>query len=248
MLIETERSFPAVIRACVEREWQAAGMTVDAPGYTDAHNAVLKRHGSFNDDYDIAWTLLCIAARRSSTMGPMLSCAMPDADELADIVASCGADSVEWTRALFAPRFDRASTRARCIDLYFGAGGERGLCSLETPLVHRHWRDMPRDSYVFTGRDRREWRAAQAALGWEDMPDERVITSDTGMCKPKPDAIAHICERFGKSRPIMFGDTESDRLAAAAHPSCAFAAIGPLLAGMANSYATVDDALREIFA
>ena len=64
VLIEAGRSFPEMIRMTVESEWESAGFSADAPGYSERHNKVLKRHGSFNDDYDIVWVLLNISASK----------------------------------------------------------------------------------------------------------------------------------------------------------------------------------------
>ena len=66
VLLRSNETFREIIRLIVEGEWRASGLDADAPGYSLALNAVFKDHGSFNDDYDIAWTLLNIAAASAS--------------------------------------------------------------------------------------------------------------------------------------------------------------------------------------
>lgn len=63
VLLDVTGSFPEVIRQAVSTGWERfCGGASDVPGYNAGHERVLKRHGAFNDDYDIAWTLLSMAA------------------------------------------------------------------------------------------------------------------------------------------------------------------------------------------
>ncbi len=226
VLIDADASFPEAIRLTVEQEWASAGRVADARGYSPGHNAVLKRHGAFNDDYDIAWLLLNIAAGR----GDRLSQALPAPAELESIVASCGEDGVAWCRSTFAETFPRQAVRAAGAANYFGEGNRTGTYRLETPLLNCRWDRLPLPAYIYTGRDLREWRLAQELLGWRDFPDERVVHADMGMHKPSPEGLRHLCGRFGHTAPLFFGDTQSDRLAQAHFGKGRFVAIGRVLA------------------
>ena len=245
VLIETGESFPLTIRLCVEQEWTRIGGVCDAPGYSDEHNAVLKRHGSFNDDYDIAWVLLNLSVSRLDGT-KKLSRAFPSPDELQEIVTSCDGDCVSWQRARFAELFQRDDVRARCEDLYFGNDGKPGASAMEMPLIDVDWKDLPFPAYIYTGRDLREWRAAQRVLGWPDFPDDRVVHRDSGMLKPSPAGLEYLCDRFGHRAPIFFGDTMSDKKASDAFGMGAFFAIGPLLAGEPYHFDTVRDAILQL--
>ena len=75
VLLDVTRSFPEVIRQAVFGGWEKfCGGISDTPGYNAGHERVLKRHGAFNDDYDIAWTLLSMAAASGEKL---LSKALP---------------------------------------------------------------------------------------------------------------------------------------------------------------------------
>ena len=75
VLLDVARSFPEVIRQAVFGGWEKfCGGISDTPGYNAGHERVLKRHGAFNDDYDIAWTLLSMAAASGEKL---LSKALP---------------------------------------------------------------------------------------------------------------------------------------------------------------------------
>ena len=242
VLMEALESFPEMIRIVVEREWAREGGVCDAPGYSLSHNAVFKRHGAFNDDYDIAWTLLNIAFTR----GARLSLAIPSPGELERLLGGCGADCVSWLRANYEEKFDRDRIIALCESVYFGEDGNEGTWKLEKPKLRASWRDLPLPAYVYTGRNTREWRMAQKALRWEDLPDERVINKDDGVAKPSPEGLARICRRFGHERPLFFGDTASDREAARAFGHGWFAAIGSLLPDEPLRFDETEEALRVL--
>ncbi len=162
VLIETGESFPEAIRLCVEREWARTGGICDTAGYSDAQNVVLKQHGAFNDDYDIAWVLLNLSAARSDRT-KQLSCALPSPDALHKIIATCDGDCVSWLRAHFAETFPRNEVRAICEDFYFGSGEQPGTSAQEVPLIDIDWKDLPLPAYVYTGRDLRA--RSQGVLG-----------------------------------------------------------------------------------
>jgi phosphoglycolate phosphatase-like HAD superfamily hydrolase len=243
VLIDADRSFPEAIRKTVEGEWRKRGFEVDAPGYSERHNSVLKRHGSFNDDYDIVWVLLNIMARG----GGRLSEAMPTPEELEGIIGDFSGDCVKWCLESFHEEFDRGTTREMSIRAYFGDGVERGTYVLETPLLRSHWSALPLPAYVYTGRNGDEWRMAKEILSWEDFPDERIVGYDDGVLKPSPEGIAIICGRFGHERPLFFGDTASDRMSLDAFGRGWFVAIGDILRDVTPRYQSVEDALRELF-
>lgn len=242
VLMDALESFPNMIRAVFEDEWKKSGRICDAPGYTLDHNTVLKRHGAFNDDYDIAWTLLNIAAAR----GDKISEALPPPDRLGEIVSGCGGDCVAWLRGNYEEAFDYAYIVDICARTYFGDETRPGTWQLERPMLREHWSALPLPAYVYTGRNTREWRLAQRILRWEDFPDERIVNKDSGIVKPSPAGLARICERFGHERPIFFGDTASDRGAHSAFGLGWFVAIGELLPEEPLRFSSVGEALREL--
>ncbi|MDL2263842.1 HAD family hydrolase [Synergistaceae bacterium OttesenSCG-928-I11] len=245
VLIETGESFPATIRLCVEHEWTRIGGVCDAPGYSDERNTVLKQHGSFNDDYDIAWVLLNLSAARQDVT-KKLSRALASPSALHEIVATCKGDCVSWLRAHFAETFPRDDVRALCEDFYFGNDEKSGTSAMETPLIDVNWKNLPLPAYIYTGRDLREWRAAQRVLDWLDFPDDRVVHRDSGMLKPSPAGLEYFCDRFGHRAPIFFGDTMSDKKASDAFGKSFFCAIGPLLAEEPCRFDSVRDAILQL--
>jgi phosphoglycolate phosphatase-like HAD superfamily hydrolase len=243
VLIEAGRSFPEMIRMTVESEWERSGLLADAPGYSERHNEVLKRHGSFNDDYDIVWALLNISAAKGEKK---LSKALPSPEELKKIIETCGGDCVKWLTGAFPEKFKRQSVRKHSAAAYFGQDGQNGTYSLETPLLLCHWSSLPLPAYIYTGRNDDEWRLAKEILSWNDFPDERAVTYDSGMLKPSPDGISHICEKFGHDRPVFFGDTASDKIAMDAFGKGWFVAIGEILRDEKPNYSCVEDALEHL--
>jgi hypothetical protein len=206
---------------------------------------VLKRHGSFNDDYDIAWALLNISASRLDGT-KKLSRALPSPSELRDAAANCGGDCAPWVRSNFGERFARDKVRAICGEFYFGSGEKPGACASEISLIDGDWKNLPLPAYIYTGRNLREWRAAQRVLGWQDFPDDRVAHSDLGMLKPSPAGLEYICDRFGHRSPIFFGDTMSDKKASDAFGKGLFFAIGPLLTEEPHNFPSVRDAISQL--
>lgn len=246
VLVAAGESFPEMIRITVEREWARAGFVADAPGYSTERNEVLKRHGAFNDDYDIVWVLLNISAAKGRER---LSEALPAPEELAGIISDCASDAVEWTRRRFAETFERARIREVCSKVYLGDSEERGTCALETSLLSAewaNWRDLPLPAYIYTGRNLREWRLARELLGWSDFPHERVVHSDSGMQKPSASGLSHLCDRFGHTSPLFIGDTASDLQAYLAFGAGWFAAVGGLLPDVALHFSDVNEALNEL--
>ncbi|MDR3254045.1 MAG: HAD family hydrolase [Synergistaceae bacterium] len=248
VLIEADKSFPEMIRAVVEDLWHGAGFVAESPGYSAELNYVFKRHGSFNDDYDIAWSLLNIMAFRSGTNrrgeNGKRSPEFPlSPEELGDIISRCAGDCVEWMRSAFPERFGREHVREMCVRTYFGLEEQKGMYAIETPLLRSHWRSLPLPAYIYTGRNGAEWGLAKEILSWEDFPDERVIGFDSGIRKPSPRGLFSLCDAFGHERPMFFGDTASDRKAWEAFGKGHFVAIGDILRDDKPNFANVEDAL-----
>lgn len=235
-----------MIAIAVETLWASRGGVADCPGYSREFGVVLKRHGSFNDDYDIAWMLLNLAAFRTGGTGS-LAAALPAADELARITAACtDGNCVAWARNAFGETYAREETRGICAAIYIGEDGHAGTYRIERPMLRHCWSTLPLPAYVYTGRNLREWRLAQEILGWRDFPDERVVHLDTGMQKPSPAGLLHLCAAFGHHAPIFFGDTMSDKKAHDAFGKGWFAAIGELLPEERYCCASVDEALFQM--
>jgi phosphoglycolate phosphatase-like HAD superfamily hydrolase len=246
VLIDSSASYPEMVRRAVEAEWKAAGFFADAPGYSSRLNSVFKRHGGFNDDINIAWGLLNIIAPENSGGGTdKLSELTPSPDELEGIIRPCGIDPVRWIRGNFKEKFWLGQVRDTCLGIYFG-DGEAGVYAAEKPMLRASWRDLPLPAYVFTGRSVAEWGLAKGVLSWNDFPDERVVTSDSGILKPSPEGLALICRKFGHRSPIFFGDTASDKMSFEAFGIGRFAAIGKILRGPAPNFDSVGDALLNL--
>jgi phosphoglycolate phosphatase-like HAD superfamily hydrolase len=245
VLLRSNETYREIIRLIVEGEWRKAGRDADAPGYSAELNAVFKDHGSFNDDYDIAWTLLNIA---SSSGAEKLSEALPSPERLAGIIADCGGSPADWLpdRRDVKVKYELSVIHALGQDIFTGDNGRVGLWRLDRSMLGADWRTLPLPAYVYTGRNLREWSFARRTLGWLDFPDERVIHADTGVRKPSPDGLAIICSRFGHRLPLFFGDTRSDKLSFEAFGRGWFAAIGDALPDADARYPDVETALSRL--
>ena len=247
VLIDSSDSFPEMVRRAVEEEWAAAGFLADAPGYSPRLNSVFKLHGGFNDDTHIAWGLLNMIAPENHGAGACkLSGLIPSPDELERMIRTCGLDPVRWLRGNFKETFPLGRVIERCMRIYFGEGQEAGVYAREKPMLRASWRDLPLPAYVFTGRSSSEWDLAKAVLSWDDFPDERAVTSDSGILKPSGDGLALICRRFGHLSPLFFGDTASDKMSFEAFRRGRFAAIGKILRGAEPNFDSVGDALFNL--
>jgi len=239
VLIDVRKSFPEVIRISVLRGWEKfCDGESDAPGYTPAHERVLKRHGAFNDDYDIVWLLLSIAAASGEKK---LSRAFPAADALEDEIRTFSGDMEEWVKKRYGENVPRTEVRSACSALYTGE-----MYKLEKPMLRCHWKKLPLAAAVYTGRDAIEWELAKKTLGWEDFLENLVIHSDSGIKKPSPDGLEILCRRLGAEKPAFFGDTASDMHAQRAFGRGYFVAIGDLLHEAAHIYETPEQALEEL--
>lgn len=239
VLINVEKSFPEVIRLSVLEGWEKFyGGTVNDPGYTKEHERILKRHGAFNDDFDIVWVLLAIAWASGS---PRLSKAFPSPERLArELETLCG-PMISWVRSRYGSEPPRQKIREMCANRYMNE-----LYKLETPMLRCHWSELPLPAAIYTGRNDAEWFLAKSVLGWEDFPDELAINSDSGVLKPSPQGLALLCERLGADRPVFFGDTASDIIASRAFGKGYFVAVGDLLPDAEYIYENTEKALKSL--
>lgn len=246
VLLNVERSFPEVIRLGIETGWERiCGGRSDSEGYTADHERIFKRHGSFNDDYDIAWTMLSLAAS-SGSKSKYLSESLPSPDRLIEELSTFSGNVISWISSVYGTPVPRDAVRKMCADLYFGTEEVPGLYRLEIPMLGYYWKKLPLPVGVYTGRNIAEWDLAKKTLGWQDFPDERIIHSDTGIHKPSPEGLELLSKRLGCSQPVFFGDTGSDMKAHAAFGKGHFVAIGNLLPEAEYIYEDTEGAVREI--
>jgi phosphoglycolate phosphatase-like HAD superfamily hydrolase len=257
VLIDVERSFPQVIRTAVQWGWRAFVQGIpDRTAYREGHQRVLKNHKAFNDDYDIAWTLLCLAAEEAARGGDRrLSRCFPSPEELRErLEALTEDDPVRWVRRTLGERVPREPLRSLCSALYFGdRRGEwglprKGLVRLERPNLSVHFTALPLPVGIYTGRSREELESALETLGWGDFPRELAITPESGAVKPSPKGFERIARVLGCRHPIYFGDARSDRMALEAYGRGTFVAVGPLLEEAPLRFPDLETAIRALFA
>ena len=242
VLLDVSRSFPEVISRSVMTGWERyCGGTVDRRGYDEDIERILKRHGAFNDDYDIAWALLSIAA---SSGEKLLSRALPRGERLLSEISDYKDSVPAWVASKYGSRIPRKEMRELCVSLYGTKGN--GLHLLETPMLKKHWSRLGAPAGIYSGRDTMEWELAKESLGWEDFPDEFAVLADSGVTKPSPEGLEILCRRLGASSPVFFGDTASDMQAAMAFGRGRFAAIGSLLPEAEYIYATTEEAVADV--
>jgi phosphoglycolate phosphatase-like HAD superfamily hydrolase len=243
VLVESRASYQEVIRGIVEREWKKAGLIVDTAGYSSAMNDVMKNHGSFNDDYDIAWALLNIAFASGSEK---LSESLPLPGKMGEMLAPYKGECADWIPELAPIRFDIATVRIWGQELYAGTEDEPGRWISDKPMIEADWRRLPLPAYIYTGRYAAEWRLAQHTLSWLDFPDERVVVIDMGIKKPSARGLEYICRKFGHERPVYFGDTAGDKLSHDEFGRGWFVAIGERIPDARVRFPDVKTALRVI--
>ena len=244
VLLDVSRSFSEVIRRSILDGFvRFCGGEADSEGCTPEHEKIMKRHGAFNDDYDLAWSLLSITAAAG---GKKLSQAFPTPEKLAAELESFSGSVREWTLERYGALIPYKEFRGYCDDLYLGTKDSKGLYMLEKPLLHAKWNELPLPAGLYTGRDLKELACAYESLGWEPLPKENVIHRETGICKPSPEGLEILCKRFGAENPLYVGDTASDFKAFKAFGKGVFAAIGSLLPEAENSFADCDEALEKL--
>jgi phosphoglycolate phosphatase-like HAD superfamily hydrolase len=258
VLIDTRFSYPTVIRTAIQWGWGLMlGNETDCTAFSMDHFRASKRHPGFNDDYDIAWALICVAFSSAARSGDLrLSRAMPSAKAWEAILADFPPSGiVDHIRSRYGDPVGRDVFRSLCEEIYLGENYEgekrktkirRGLWHEEKPLLAHHWSELALPAAIYTGRFLPELALALERLGWQDFPKDRVITPESGICKPSGEGFARLCEKTGTSTPIYFGDTESDRESLRRFGRGTFVAIGGLLLGEEYGYGRVSDALEDL--
>jgi len=245
VLLDVSKSFPEVIRtSIIDAFVRYCNGEVDCVGYTPEHEQLLKLHGAFNDDYDLAWALATITAANGHNK---LSQAFPTVEKLSLELKTFSGDVKSWVTERYGMLIPYAEFRAHCNDLYLGTKEKKGLHLLETPLLNSDWEALPLPAALYTGRDLPELECAFESLQWRNFPQELIIHRETGICKPSPRGLEILCERLGAKNPLYFGDTASDLMAFNAFGKGTFVAIGTLLPNVSLRFANCDDALKNIF-
>ncbi|MDO5563488.1 MAG: HAD family hydrolase [Synergistaceae bacterium] len=246
VLLDVRGSFPEVIRACITKGWEKfCGGAADGNQYTDEHERILKQHGAFNDDYDLAWAMLSMSA---ATGAKKLSEAFPSPGKLVEEIKTFHGTVREWVVSRYGDIVPRGETRELCNELYTGTESHRGLHLLETPMLAANWKDIPLPVGIYSGRDTHEWTMGKESLGWRDFPDDMTILSDSGITKPSPRGLEILCERAGAKAPCFFGDTASDLFAYNAFGKGLFAAIGGLLPDAEYVFPDTNAAVKAMLA
>jgi phosphoglycolate phosphatase-like HAD superfamily hydrolase len=255
VLIDTDNSYFALVGQAIRWAWGLSPQRrTDGEPFLWEHYRIAKRHRALNDDYDIAWALLCLSA---STGERLLSRAFPTPERWKMFLEAFeGSDVIPWVKETFGEGFSRQEVRSLCEELYFGEGklwekrGRRarireasGLWQMEHPLIGRRWQDLPLPVAIYTGRPRAELDLGLELLRWSNLPRERAVTPDDGVRKPSPEGLHRLCSRLKATAPLFFGDTESDREAWKRFGKGSFVAIGPILEGDPLHFRNVEEAL-----
>ncbi len=240
VLVDTDRSFPNVVVTAIQ--WWSRfrlGMEIDAQPFTRALYDITKNHGSFNDDYTIAWTFLSRVAALGKRC--LSECSLSPG-HWRRIISDCKtADPVPWVVETYGKQIPLKDLRDLCDEIYFGEGTlesargrkpsrimMRGLWNLEKPFLNVHWTSLGHPVGIYTGRNRAELSLALSLLGWEDLPAENCVTLDDGVAKPSPEGFRKLEKALGFDEVLYFGDTESDRLAFSGYGKGRFIPIGHL--------------------
>lgn len=244
VLLNVEKSFPEVIRLCILEGWEKfCGGVSDGIGYTKEHERILKRHIAFNDDYDIAWTLLTMSAYKNNLS---LSKSFPSPQELQEELTTFSGTVPDWVLSRYGELVSRLEVREYCNNLYCGTKTREGLYNLETPMLSCHWKELPLPVSIYTGRNLTEFELAKKSLSWQDFPIELVIHYDTGIKKPSPVGLEVLCNKMNSSNPYFFGDTASDMMSQEAFGFGKFIAIGDLLPEAELSFKSTEEALKAL--
>lgn len=244
VLLNVENSFPEVIRLCILEGWeQFCGGITNSAGYTAEHERILKRHGAFNDDYDIAWALLSLSASENSKN---LSESFPSPKKLQEELKTVSGDVKEWVLSRYGNLVSRKKVRQYCSDLYCGTKNKIGLHTLETPMLKCHWSDFPLPVAIYTGRNLLEFELAKKSLNWSDFPMNLVVHADSGITKPSSEGLKLLCEKMKSVNPYFFGDTASDMKSHEALHLGKFVAIGDLLPEAALIFPDTEAALKSL--
>ena len=258
VLIDTDRSFPWVIRTSIQWLWRFyLKRDIDCIAFTWEHFRTIKGFPQFNDDYDIAWFLINAAASRNIKS---LRKSFPHIDEIETILTNFREKDVQlWVKDFYGETVPRKLTRKLCAEIYYGredfkkiSGKEPsfvrcpGFWKRERPYINTHWKDFPVPVGIYTGRYREELDLALKLLRWDDFPSELAITGDSGITKPSPEGLSILCRRMNKKIPIYFGDAESDRKSMENLGFGTFIAIGAVLTDHPRRYDDLQRALSDL--
>jgi len=258
VLIETSLSFPWVIRTTIQYSWKNfLRAEVDGIPFTWEHFRAMKEYPYFNDDYDIAWILLNMAASKKH---PSLANSFPSVDELHRALGNYHGEALEeWIDRVFGIAVSRKRVRKLCAELYYGedifmkiTGKEpafvkcKGFWQRERPLLKRHWSELHLPVGIYTGRFYEELQLAMKLLKWEDFPKRLTVTADSGVVKPSSEGLSRICSELGAESPLYFGDAESDRKSLENLGFGNFIAIGDVVKGSPLRFDNLQIALAEL--
>lgn len=258
VLIDTCKSFPWVIRTSIQWLWKFyLKRDVDCIAFTWEHFGCIKGFPQFNDDFDIAWSLVNIAAAKEAAS---LNDSFPRVEELRDRLLNFkGNDIKAWLQESCGITVPRDLTRRLCAELYYGNDEFKRITGMETsmakcsgfwkherPTITMDWKSFALPVGIYTGRYKGEMDLALRLLSWEDFPYEHTITGDSGVSKPSPEGLRILCRKLGDRKPVYFGDTESDRKTLENLGEGVFVAIGDVLANYRNRYPDLKSALSAL--
>jgi len=258
VLIDSTRSYPMVIRIAIQWSWRhLLGNIIDCTAFSYDHFYISKTHPAFNDDYDIAWALISIAASKGVKS---LKEAFPTPDQWMTILQNFhGDDAVSWIYANFSGAIPRPIVRQLCEEIYFGKdeylsiNGKapahykcRGMWKQEKLMIDTHWKNFSLPVCIFTGRSWNECLLGLKLLGWDDLPRDRIFTLDDGAPKPSPEGLNVLSTRVGAQNPIFFGDTHSDMEAAKRLGKGKFIYVGKPAENLDTNFRDTKMALREL--
>lgn len=257
VLVNGTVSFRAVVSQSVPLYWSDV-MGLDANCAVDAgeHYMAAKLYDSYNNDYDLAWALLSLAAASGEKK---LSAAFPTFDAWQKALAEAGKDGLAWFARTCGSAVDRQVLQGVCMEVYFGSDDAQekksfsgllkkrveGCRKLEKSLFPIRWDKLPLPVGIYSGRYRNEMRAAMEVLGWQDFPRDRIVSVE--MCrKPDPAGLEYLCDTMNCRWPLYLGDAESDRMLMANFGRGDFIAVGSLLKNTVIRFPSAADALRAV--
>ncbi|MEA3283815.1 MAG: HAD family hydrolase [Synergistota bacterium] len=260
VLMNTDKSFPKVIKTAIPRIWEGLlGRKIDVNPFSQRHFETSKQFSLLNDDYDICWGLVSLAASKGKESLEESFPSPWEWEETMKKIESSGLTLVAWMEENLDSTAPYDETRRCCEELYFGSDKTRELLGREpknqddygfwleeTPMMKRHWKKIPLPVGIYTGRSRKELSLALEAMGWKDLPRDMAICSDDGIKKPSPEGLDLLCRRLDKSWPLFFGDTASDRASLRALGRGDFMAIGNMLKDVEFRFSNVEDAIRAL--
>lgn len=260
VLMETAESFPNVIREAIPRVWKSIlGKNSDSSPFTVRHFETSKRFPALNDDYDICWGLLSLAASRGKdSLEESFPTPWEWEEAMAD-AAESGMPLIPWVQNAWGDAVPYQEVRSVCDEIYFGDEktrellnreplfqGNPGLWTREKPLLSKHWSKISLPVGIYTGRNRHELSLALDSLGWSDLPPERTVCSDDGIKKPSPQGFSVLCRAMDTSWPLFFGDSAGDSIALKNFGQGSFIAIGVILKDAEFRFRRVEDAMRAL--